>query len=466
MIARSDLTNAVIRRNTAEVSRLLANGADANAQDEYGETPLFYACSKGDIELVKLLLAAKAHVNVQVRGVGDTPLIKASESGNVELVKLLLAANAEVNPKTEYGQTALVRAYQVGRNDVVKLLIAVNADVNARTTDIEASTPLFMACDRGDIDVVRMLIAAGADVNARMLEGMTALWMASCRGNLELVQMLVAGKADVNARTDSGQSALDVASGKMQIEVVKLLREAGAKDAIPEVKQGLSDNDLDELLGTIVRSQPEEMKKLLDAKPELVNYRSSHHGHTALISAAMSTGDRGAAAIRNLLDRGADPDIQANNGFTALYHAASRGNGECVRILLAAGADPRIPVFSGKTAIEIADANGHQQIVSMLASAPAPSHRVPSTSVAAGAIPKWTDRPIPRALALPTSKAPSGARKLGCGLTSLVLLAPTLAFIVLANTTEWGTSPTMAVVWLAATGLAIVVLALVAAKKR
>jgi hypothetical protein len=93
-----------------------------------------------------------------------------------------------------------------------------------------------------------------------------------------------------------------------------------------------------------------------------------------------------------------------------------------------------------------------------MTSAPAPSHRASSTSVAAGTIPKWSDKPIPRSKALPASNAPSGARKLGCGLTSLVLLAPTLAFIVLANTTEWGTSPTMGVIWLTSSVLAIVFL--------
>jgi hypothetical protein len=125
---------------------------------------------------------------------------------------------------------------------------------------------------------------------------------------------------------------------------------------------------------------PEETKKVLDAKPELVNCRASSSGLTALQFAAARSGDRGATAITYLLDRGADPNIQANNGFTALYEAAASGNVECVRLLLAAGADPTIPIFSGKIAIEIAEANHHHQIVGMLESASAPSRRAPNVA--------------------------------------------------------------------------------------
>jgi uncharacterized protein len=62
---------------------------------------------------------------------GDTPLIRAARMGNVELVKVFLAAKADVHSTTRDGATALTEAIRGGHEEVVGLQRAAGADAAA-----------------------------------------------------------------------------------------------------------------------------------------------------------------------------------------------------------------------------------------------------------------------------------------------------------------------------------------------
>ena len=74
-------------------------------------------------------------------GCVETPLHEAAERGHAEVVKVLLANGAEVNIRNDHGyETPLHKAASSGRAEVVKELLAAGGDVNAR--DDEGKTPL------------------------------------------------------------------------------------------------------------------------------------------------------------------------------------------------------------------------------------------------------------------------------------------------------------------------------------
>lgn len=98
---------------------LLAHGADVNAKNRLGETPLLEAA--GCTAVVELLLAHGADVNIKDND-GQTPLLAAAARGAMETVKLLLAHGADVNASDRYGRTPLDRASTSKYKDVVKLL--------------------------------------------------------------------------------------------------------------------------------------------------------------------------------------------------------------------------------------------------------------------------------------------------------------------------------------------------------
>jgi ankyrin repeat protein len=84
----------------------LADGADVNAKDDDGWTPLFYAADEGHKEIAELFIAAGADVNAKT-GRGFTPLYMAASGGHKEIVELLIAEGADVNAKSRLGQTPL-----------------------------------------------------------------------------------------------------------------------------------------------------------------------------------------------------------------------------------------------------------------------------------------------------------------------------------------------------------------------
>jgi len=91
-------------REVAEV--LIAHGADVNAKNDDGLTPLLYAAGYGRLEVVEALLAHGAAVNAK-DDKGLTPLHYAAEHGRLEVVDALLAHGAAVNAKDDKGLTPL-----------------------------------------------------------------------------------------------------------------------------------------------------------------------------------------------------------------------------------------------------------------------------------------------------------------------------------------------------------------------
>ena len=84
-----------------------------DSTDVSGWTPLNHAPQRGDSDMVKLLLAANAKVDLASKS-GTTALITAVKHGHREAVKLLLDANAEINIKDIDGTTAITWATKSG----------------------------------------------------------------------------------------------------------------------------------------------------------------------------------------------------------------------------------------------------------------------------------------------------------------------------------------------------------------
>ena len=114
---------------------------DLNTKDKDENTPLLLCVKRGDIASAKLLIAAGADENAKNEG-GATPLhIAASGNENPDVIATLIKAGADVNAKTGYGETPLHCAASNNENpDVIATLIKAGADVNAKNE--YGATPL------------------------------------------------------------------------------------------------------------------------------------------------------------------------------------------------------------------------------------------------------------------------------------------------------------------------------------
>jgi uncharacterized protein len=120
------LIAAARKGDMKQIQDLLGKGADVNAQNKWGLTPLMAAAHGGYIVPEKLLLEKGADVNATQHG-GWTALMVAAVKGHVDVVNLLLGKGADVNAMTESRMTALMLASSNGRSQVVQLLKAHEA---------------------------------------------------------------------------------------------------------------------------------------------------------------------------------------------------------------------------------------------------------------------------------------------------------------------------------------------------
>lgn len=197
------LHEAVYRDQTDRAKRLLADGADANAKNRYGVTPLSLACQNGNAELVGALLEAGADPNAKLQG-GETALMTAARTGKAAPVKSLLARGAIVDAAERKGQTALMWAAADGHAEAVRLLIEAGADPRRRLKS--GFTPMLFAARNGHTGVVRVLLKNGVDVDYTVQSdpafgkapprGASALRLAVENGHFELAALLLKSGAD------------------------------------------------------------------------------------------------------------------------------------------------------------------------------------------------------------------------------------------------------------------------------
>ena len=112
---------AVQDNDIAALERAVRRGADPNAQDTFGN---FVLLDVREPAIAEALIRLGANVDVRDHEGGDTLLIRAARMGNTELVKVLLAAHANVQVENATGATALSEAMREGHDEVATLLRA------------------------------------------------------------------------------------------------------------------------------------------------------------------------------------------------------------------------------------------------------------------------------------------------------------------------------------------------------
>jgi len=313
---------ATFEGDAAEVVRLLKEGADVKATNNYGANAMQLAADTSNTELIRLLLKAGADPE-SPNADGETALHLVARSGNVEAAKLLLKAGAKVNARERFGeQTPLMWAAARRHPQMVELLLSKGADVNAR----------------GAVRDYKRVATAESRAAPRDRGGFTPL-MYAARGNCgECVEILLKHKADVNLADPSFVVPLSIAMMNSNWDIAKRLVEAGA-----DVNQW-------------------DMNGSSPLQVAIANMNSD--GNRNPLDQDKPNAATGRELITMLLDRGANPNQQlyygasfggsADRGMTPFLEACATGDIELVKSLLEHGANPKLATSDGRGPIIMA----------------------------------------------------------------------------------------------------------------
>ena len=179
----------------ALIARLVEAGADLEAADSYGNTPLLATMTLGEgySDAVATLIEFGADVAARDKD-GNTALMVAVQGGYDEIARMLRNEEAERDGLEEI---ALLEACEQVNLEAVSDLILAGADVNYRC----GWTPLIVSAAKGSVDIVDMLLKVGADPDRCAGEEhgeppYTPLLLAAHRGHLEVVERLLEAGAD------------------------------------------------------------------------------------------------------------------------------------------------------------------------------------------------------------------------------------------------------------------------------
>ena len=211
----------------------LAAGGGTEAPERMSQrTALHFACESGNMEIVKMLLDAKANPNAQDR-TGKTPVTVAAERGKTDVLKALLAVGGDVNARDQVQGSPLLWASGLGTTETV--LILLNANANPNIQDVNGMTPLMWAAGVGKPETVTLLLAKGADAKAiDRLTGESALMRALRTGKTETVKIILAANPDIGVRNSLGMTPFLVACAYGDVDKIKMLVDAGADKGVKD----------------------------------------------------------------------------------------------------------------------------------------------------------------------------------------------------------------------------------------
>ena len=390
------LERAAENASTAMVEKLLAAGASANAAQTSGLTLLMTAARTGNVQVVGMLLAHGAYVNATTKETHSTALMWAVAESHRAVVDALLDGGADPNSSTAKGLTPLLFAARNGDIEMAETLIAAGVDVNQ--TGADGTHVLPYAIIIGHDAFALFLLEQGADPNGSM-DGVRALHAAAGSASTWLGDWK-RRHGDSRRRSDFGRRGLDPGRG---LPVVKALLARGAdpnarittsamfmsyigyprKGAFEPFACGTGDLRgatplwvaayaanrppvADSRASDYAAGSSEIIRTLLEAGAD--QHLTTDDGTTPFMVAAglgRSTyrprEPRGVrspsaeAAVKMLLEAGAEMNAVNEADFTALHGAAFRGLNEVIEYLVEQGADIDARDFRGRTAYRMAE---------------------------------------------------------------------------------------------------------------
>ncbi|XP_055238292.2 E3 ubiquitin-protein ligase MIB2 isoform X17 [Gorilla gorilla gorilla] len=226
---RTALQVAAYLGQVESIRLLLQARAGVDLPDDEGNTALHYAALGNQPEAARVLMSAGCRADA-INSTQSTALHVAVQRGFLEVVRALCERGCDVNLPDAHSDTPLHSAISAGTgaSGIVEVLTEVpNIDVTA--TNSQGFTLLHHASLKGHVLAVRKILARARQlVDAKKEDGFTALHLAALNNHREVAQILIReGRCDVNVRNRKLQSPLHLAVQQAHVGLVPLLVDAG-----------------------------------------------------------------------------------------------------------------------------------------------------------------------------------------------------------------------------------------------
>ncbi|KAF3050194.1 hypothetical protein E8E11_007150 [Didymella keratinophila] len=310
---REGVVMAVRQGQCRVVEQLLGNGFKLDSTTQAGL--LRIAIDNRDPDTTSVLIHYGADANA-ADGDGVSPLFAATQAASVDCARVLLKNGADANFKDNEGTTALFKAIQAGRTDIMAALLDNGANPNLPCP----KHPLWPSCYHPE--ALALLLSRGAD--HKRTPGIMEL--AASLKKLESVKVLIGAGVSPNVRKDNSYTPLASAIRDDSADIVTYLLEHGADPNFKAVE---------------FPTYKCITHKRTHFLPQLVAAGADLHTPKGIIETAVAHKDKD--ALIYLLDQGVNPNDRCpEGGATALTTAIRENNLEFVDLLLKHGANPAV----------------------------------------------------------------------------------------------------------------------------
>jgi len=347
------------------IKLLLRNDANVNPTFKNALPPLIHAITKGNNEIIQLLLENGATFDLDKN---KKLLENTVEKGMVDTLNLLAEKIPELADSIPKNYSLLRTAIKKEQKEMAEFLIRKGIDVNKKEGKGKL-LPLTIAVGLGYEEMVRFLLERGADVNIQDNDS-TPLHIAVVCGFLEITKLLLEKKLNIDEKDGKGYTPLDKAIDYLDKNVTVGKNDDGVKNA-GELIALLIENDATfdpgsnknkKFFARVAKEgKVDTLKLLLEKIPELAKSIPENY---SLLRIAIRKKQKEMAEF--LIDKGVDVNKNEGEGKQLpLAIAVELGYEEMVKLLLKKEADVNIQ-GSYSTPLHIAVMRGFLGITSLL----------------------------------------------------------------------------------------------------